>query len=128
MFLADTDRESIHKLAGLLEGDHCIRLAVWRDRHSYNSFINLPEDGIVFIRVDDSSIPGLELTKQAFALYPKIRLVWMAASEVHALDAFPQGVDAYLLLPATKVAINEVMACLRFKYHDTKKSNGGDDF
>jgi two-component SAPR family response regulator len=101
VFLADTDKENIRKFTCLLEDAHNIRPAVWQNRYSFDSFIEAPEAGAVFIRIDDPFIPGLELTRYASDHYPRINIVWMAKSESYALEAFPSGVDSYLLLPLT---------------------------
>ena len=101
VFLADTDKENIQNFIGLLEDAHNIRPAVWQNRCSFDSFIEAQEDGAVFIRIDDPFIPGLELTRYASDYYPRINIVWMAKNESYALEAFPRGVDSYLLLPLT---------------------------
>jgi len=101
VFLADTDKENIRNFTCLLEDAHNIQPAVWQNKCSFDSFIKAPEAGAVFIRIDDSFIPGLELTRYASNHYPRINIVWMAKSESYALEAFPRGVDSYLMLPLT---------------------------
>lgn len=115
VFLADRDKYNTERLIRIFNENYCIWSQVWLNEHVFQTFIRAPEDGVVFIRIDDPSIPGLELTRQAMAVYPKIQLVWMAENERHALEAFPRGVDAYLLLPATEEKVKKVMDCLAYK-------------
>ncbi len=112
VFLADTDRASMQTLACLLKKNHNIQPAIWQNRLSFGSFITAPEDGAVFIRIDDPFIPGLELTRQVSGYNPRIRIVWMAKSVSHALEAFPRGVESYLLLPATAEKLRIIMETL----------------
>ncbi len=125
VFLADTDKDSIHELTFLLEENHNLRPSVWRNRKSFHSFIKAPEDGAVFIRIDDFSIPGLALTMLAFENFPRVRIVWMAKSESYALEAFPRGVDSYLMLPPTAETLQLTMKSLDIAQARIRKSNHG---
>lgn len=115
MLLADTDRENIHMLSGLLKREHGIVPDIWRDIRGYHAFIDKPEGGIVFIRIDNCAIPGLDLTQAATAGDAGIHVVWMAESRVYALDAFRYGVEAYLLLPAAREALCDAIHTLKIK-------------
>jgi two-component SAPR family response regulator len=115
VLLADKDKYSTERLIRIFKENYSIWPQVWQNEHAFQAFIRAPEDGAVFVRIDDPSIPGLELTRQATAVYPQIQVVWMAAGEGYALEAFPRGVDAYLLLPATEEKLAEVMDSLIFK-------------
>ncbi|MEA4815469.1 MAG: hypothetical protein VB120_01205 [Lachnospiraceae bacterium] len=115
VFLADTNGENIRKLGGLLEEGHGVVPDIWRDIRGYHDFIGRPEDGIVLIRINDCTIPGLELTQAAVACGAGIHVVWMSESKTYALDAFRYGVEAYMLLPATGEALRNALNSLRFK-------------
>jgi two-component SAPR family response regulator len=107
--------DNTERLIRILNENHCLTPQVWQNEHAFQVFIRAPDEGVVFVRIDDPSIPGLEMTRQATAVYPEIQVVWMAAGEGYALEAFPRGVDAYLLLPATEEKLAEVMDSLEFK-------------
>jgi two-component SAPR family response regulator len=113
--MADNDKFNTKRLIRIFKENYCILPQVWQNERAFRDFLRAPDNGVVFVRIDDPSVPGLELTKQATAAYPQIQLVWMAAGERYALEAFPRGVDAYLLLPATKEKLAEVIDSLRFK-------------
>lgn len=115
VLLADKDKYNTERLIRIFKENYCIWPQVWQNEHAFQAFIRAPEDGVVFVRIEDPSIPGLELTRQVTAVYPKIQLVWMAAGEGYALEAFPRGVDAYLLLPVTEEKVKKVMDCLAYK-------------
>lgn len=101
MFLADTDKENIKELTCLLQKDQFIQPDVWQDLESCKSFIETSETGVLFVRIDDPTLPGLELTHLAARYYPIIHTVWMAENESYALEAFQRGVTAFIVLPAT---------------------------
>ena len=115
VLLADKDKSNTERLIRIFKENYRIWPQAWQDEYTFQAFIRVPEGGVVFVRIDDPSILGLELTRQATAAYPKIQLVWMASGERYALEAFPRGVDAYLLLPATEEKLAEVMDFLTFK-------------
>jgi two-component SAPR family response regulator len=115
VLLADTDRTDTERLVCVFKKNYGIRPQVWRNERAFHDFIRIPENGVVFVRIDDPSVPGLELTRQATAFYPQIQLVWMAANEGYAIEAFPRGVDEYLLLPATEEKLAKVMDSLKCK-------------
>ena len=115
VLLADKDRYNTERLIRIFKKNYCIWPQVWQNEHAFQAFFDTPEDGVIFVRIDDPSIPGLELTRRATTVYSNIQLVWMAANEEYALEAFPRGVDAYLLLPATEEKLAEVMDSLKFK-------------
>jgi len=113
VFLADRDKENIRHLSCLLEDAHHIRPAVWQNLYSFHTFIEEPEAGTIFIRIDDPLIPGLELTRYASDHhYPRINIIWMAKSVSYALEAFRYGAEAYLLLPATGETLQETIRSL----------------
>ena len=112
MFLADTDRRNIQELGGLIEREHGAVPDIWRDSSGYYDFIDRPEGGIVLIRIDDCAIPGLELTQAAIASGGSVHVVWMAQSDSYAVEAFRYGAEAYLLLPATRETLREVIRSL----------------
>lgn len=123
ILLADADKKNLTVLGALIEEMYGIHPSVYPgSENSFNEFLNGPGKGVVFIRIDSTLIQGIELTRQAGGRYPDIHVVWMAAYEGYAIDAFPQGVDAYLLLPATREKLDGVMEALSFKrrrYNDT---------
>lgn len=115
-FLADTDKENIKKLTCLMKKTQFIQPEVWQGLESCKSFIEALETGVLFVRIDDPSLPGLELTRLAAEYYPVIYTVWMAENESYALEAFPRGATAFLLLPATAEKLQNVeksIACYR---------------
>ena len=101
IFLADTDRENIKMLSGFLAQRYAIAPDVWQNSRRYRRFLEESESSIVFIRVDNCAVPGLELTQTAIARGNSVHIVWMAESDAYAVDAFRYGAEAYLLLPAT---------------------------
>lgn len=101
VFIADTDKENIHELTCMLKENQNIQPAIWQDLQSFKDSIDASQIGVLFIRIDDPTIPGLELTRLAAQYYPKIHTVWMAESKSYALEAFPMGVTAFIMLPAT---------------------------
>ncbi|NTV90566.1 MAG: hypothetical protein HGA22_09465 [Clostridiales bacterium] len=116
VLLADSDKGNLALITRYLSRCSDDSLPeYWEGRQAYSCFIREPEDGAVFIRIDDPLIPGLVLTDQALSSYPKMQIVWMAASESYVIDAFPRGVDAYLLLPATDEKLADIMDSLDFK-------------
>ncbi len=126
VLLADTDQDNTEQLIRIFNENHRLTPQVWQNERAFQAFIRAPEDGVVFIRIDDPSIPGLELTRQATTAYPGIQLVWMASGEGYALEAFPRGVDAYLLLPATEEKLAEVMDSLKFKKAKLEEKQNAD--
>jgi two-component SAPR family response regulator len=123
VFLADTDRENIQKLGGLLEREQGIVPDIWRDSRGYRSFVENPERKIVFIRIENPVIPGLELTRAA-ALEGNLHIVWMAESDVYALDAFYYGAEAYLLLPAAGERLRDIIDSLGVYKRGIKHTGG----
>jgi two-component SAPR family response regulator len=115
VLLADKDKDNLECLKRLFQNQLSLRPKIWQNGHTLEDFLGAPGEGVIFVRIDDPSIMGLEMTKQMTAIYPKIQIVWMAAGEKYAIDAFPRGVDAYLLLPATEEKLAEVMNTLNFK-------------
>jgi two-component SAPR family response regulator len=115
VLLTDIDKDNTEWLIHIFNEYYHLTPQVWQSERAFQTFIRAPEDGVVFVRIDDPSIPGLELTRQATARYPKIQLVWMAANDGYAIEAFLRGIDAYLLLPATEDKLKEVMDSLIFK-------------
>lgn len=115
VLLADKDRTNAEQLARAFRNSYGILPRVWCDEHAFYDFIHTPESGVVFVRIDDPSIPGLELTRRAAAFHPEIQLVWMAANEGYAIEAFLCGVDEYLLLPLTEEKLFKVMDSLKCK-------------
>ncbi len=111
VFLADTDRENNQKLGALLERGHGIVPELWRNSRGYRAFVENPESKIVFIRIENPSVPGLELT-QAATWDRRLHIVWMADSGAYALDAFYYGAEAYLTLPATEERLRDIMDSL----------------
>lgn len=101
VFLADTDKENLQKLTCLMKENQNIQLSSWQDLQSCKSSIEASEIEVLFIRIDDPALPGLELTRLAARHYPKIHTVWMAESKSYAIEAFPMGVTAFVMLPAT---------------------------
>ena len=83
-------------------------VTVWDGMSSFFKFAEDAAEGIVLIRIDNPLVPGLALTKTAAEQYPGLRKVWMAADERYALEAFPNDVDAYLLVPVTKEKLLEI--------------------
>lgn len=109
MFLADTDRENIKILSRFLAQKHAIVPVVWQNSREYLKFLDKSESAIVFVRVDNCAIPGLELTKAAITRGANIHVVWMSENDAYALDAFRYGAEAYLLLPATEEALRKTI-------------------
>lgn len=115
IFLADTDRENIDILSRILAQQHAVAPDAWRSRGGYLKFLDESERAIVFIRVDNCEIPGLELTQAATARGADMHVVWMAGSAAYAVDAFRYGAEAYLLLPATGEKLRETINSLHKK-------------
>lgn len=109
VFLADTDRQNIDMLRELLAKYHAVDPAIWHNNRGYYEFLDNSANAIVFIRVDNCAIPGLEITQAAIDSDTDIHVVWMAQSGAYALDAFRYGADAYLLLPATEETLRETI-------------------
>ncbi len=109
MFIADTDKENINMLCGFLTQKHAIVPDVWQNSRGYQKFLDESESAIVFIRVDNCAIPGLELTKAAMTRGDNIHVIWMSESEAYALEAFRYGAEAYLLLPATEEILRKTI-------------------
>ena len=109
MFIADTDSENIKKLSGFLVHKHDIVPDVWLNRRRYLKFLEESENAIVFIRMDDYAVPGLELTQNAISHGTGIHVVWMASNGAYAVDAFRYGAEAYLLLPAIEETLYETI-------------------
>lgn len=120
VFIADTDRANIKMLYVFLALKHSLVSAVWQNSREYLKFLDESESAIVFIRMDNCNIPGLELTRAAIERGTGIRVVWMSESDAYALDAFRYGAEAYLLLPATEDTLDEVMKSLVLE-RDRKK-------
>ncbi len=112
IFLADTDRENVKMLGGFLAQQPAIVPEVWHSNGRYLNFLEASESAIVFIRVDNCAIPGLELTQAAIEHGTNIHVVWMAKSDAYAVDAFRYGAEAYLLLPATGETVMETINSL----------------
>jgi two-component SAPR family response regulator len=112
VFIADNDPENIRALIRLFRKNYMISPETWKNRRGFSDFLQSTEDGAVFVRIDDPSVGGLKLSSEALKFNSGIQLVWMAASGAYALDAFPRGVDAYLLLPAKEETLDEVMKSL----------------
>lgn len=115
VFIADKDRENIQTLVRLFQKNYGINPAVWQNRNGLRTFLRNLQNGAVLIRIDDPSIPGLELTSQVLEFYPKVQLVWMAKSDSHALAAFSHGVEAYLLLPVSGENLEKIIRSLEMK-------------
>lgn len=121
MFLADTDRENIKMLSGILERNHTVVPDVWQNSREYLKFLDESESATVFIRVDNCAIPGLEITQTAIARGANIHVVWMAESDKYAVDAFRYGAEAYLLLPATEESLRKTINSLNRKINKIHK-------
>lgn len=65
-------------------------------------FLNNHDLDAIFIRIDVASNNGLEITRRLKEKFPKIKLIWMSYSDSYALDAFKEGVDAFIELPMTR--------------------------
>ena len=116
ILLADTDKKNLAVLSSLIEEMYDIRPSIcYGLTDSFYGFVNDTSDSTILIRIDDPLIQGVEMSRQARSYYPVIQVVWMSVSEGYAIDAFPQGVDAYLLLPATRKKMDAVMEALKFK-------------
>lgn len=115
MFLVDTDKENIQKLSGLLKKEHGVVPGIWKDSRGYHAFLDKSEGGIVFIRIDNCAIQGLNLTQAAISGGAGAHVVWMSESKAHALHAFQYGVEAYMLLPATGEALWDAINSLKIK-------------
>jgi two-component SAPR family response regulator len=109
MFIADTDSENIKILSGFLAQKHDIVPDVWLNRFRYLKFLEESESAIVFIRVDNCAVAGLELTQEAISRGAGIHVVWMASSGAYAVDAFRYGAEAYLLLPVIEETLSETI-------------------
>ncbi len=107
IFLGDTDRENVKMLSGFLAQQHAIAPKVWQNSGGYLKFLDESKSAIVFIRMDNCAVPGLELTQAATARGANIHVVWMAESDAYAVDAFRYGAEAYLVLPATENTLRE---------------------
>lgn len=70
---------------------------------------------MIFLRIDDMRIDGLELSRKAHIWYPRIQVVGMSHNESYAPDAFAQGIDAYLHLPATQEKLIQVAENLQLR-------------
>lgn len=114
-FIADTDRINIKRLSRFLLQKHGVIPEIWCTKHEFNMFLEESENAIVFIRVDNYSVSGFELTKSAAARSPNIHIVWMAGSDSYAVEAFRYGAEAYLLIPATENAIEETIDSINRK-------------
>ena len=114
-FLADTVCDNIQELCALLEKEHGMVPDIWQNSRRYHTFLENPQNKIVFIRIDDPSIPGLMLTQSAAAHNANTHIVWMAKSGAYAVDAFRYGAEAYMLLPAAKESLRDIMDSLVHK-------------
>lgn len=112
VFIVDNDPENIQTLIRLFQKNYRISPEIWESRRGFSDFLRNTRDGAIFVRIDAPSIEGLKLSAETLEFTPSIQLIWMAASGAYALDAFPRGVDAYLLLPAQEENLDEVMKSL----------------
>ena len=112
MFIADRDPYNLKQLIDLLSKNYGIIPHIMNSERSFREFIRNPEGGAVFVRIDHPSIEGLRLSAETTAFNPAVQLVWMAASAYYAVDAFPRGVDAYMLLPAKEENLRDTMKSL----------------
>ena len=109
MFIADTDSENIKLLSGFLAQKHEIVPDVWQNRCRYQKFLEESESAIIFIRMDNCAVPGLEITQEAISRGAGIHVVWMASNGAYAVDAFRYGAEAYLLLPVIEETLSETI-------------------
>ena len=114
--MADHDKNNLNQLRGLIRAKCNIQPDIYSSDITLISQLRQnPGEGVLFIRIDDMSLAALKLTSTAKMFYPRVQIVWMSESDKHALEAFARGVDAYLLLPATRENIAETINCLHFK-------------
>lgn len=115
-YIVDTEKENIRNLCELLEAECGLTPVVWRSYRGYRAFLDDPERGVVLIHIDSPAIPGLELTRAATARSSNnIQVVWMAESKAYALDAFRNGVEAFMLMPITGEALRDIIHSLEIK-------------
>jgi DNA-binding NarL/FixJ family response regulator len=115
IYIADSDAKNVQQLKLLLESAYGVVPDIWRSQRGQRSFFDNTNDNVVLIRVDDPSVPGLALTREAVARGPGTHVVWMAESAAHAVEGFRYGAEAYLLLPATGATLREAFKSLNYK-------------
>ena len=116
IILADHDKENLTQLRSLIYSQYHIRASIYEYEQNLLSQLSCHTgDGTLFIRIDDLSLAALKLSAMARMFYPRVQVVWMSKSDQYALDAFARGVDAYLLLPASRENIAEAIHCLEYK-------------
>jgi two-component SAPR family response regulator len=72
-------------------------------------FLKKEEVEVVFIKIDEVSTKGLEITRAVKRSYPMVNLVWMAYSKSYAMSAFEENIEGFILLPITKDKLQEVV-------------------
>lgn len=115
VFLADNDSDNLHALTHHFQELYGVCPQMLHDTMSYLSFLSGQAEGVVFVRIDNPSLGGLALSREALARQPRVQLVWMAHSETHGIEAFSYGADEYLLLPASETSLRDVMSTLEHK-------------
>ncbi|MDD2620558.1 MAG: hypothetical protein PHC92_07825 [Syntrophomonadaceae bacterium] len=116
VLLVDYEKNNLVRLSNLFRDKYKIDPSIFTGRlSSLYEFILHDEDGVIFIRIDNASVNGLEISRKAGIWYPRIQVVWMSDSESNALDAFAQGIDSYLVLPANWEKLQQIVQSLQYK-------------
>ncbi len=116
VLLADSEESNLAQLNVLFKDLYNTFPSIYSGNiSSLYEFILNDENGVVFIRIDDTSIDGLELSRKAHIWYPRIQVVWMSRNGNYTLDAFTQGIDAYLQLPASQEKLLQVVENLQLR-------------
>ena len=105
-------KEAHHLQEVLEEADYHYDVVNKLGRKSGMEHIKENDMDIVFIRIDQPKIRGLEISREIRKKHSRTQLVWMARSETYALQVFQEGIDAFLPLPATPEGICNVISRL----------------
>lgn len=116
VLLADSEKDNLAQLSALFKDLYNTFPSIYTGNiASFYEFILNDENGVVFVRIDDTDINGLELTRKAHIWHPRIQVVWMSRNKSYVLDAFNQGIDAYLQLPASQEKLVQVVENLQLR-------------
>lgn len=84
------------------------------------SYINSNHVDIAFVDVDLHEANGIALTRKLAKTHPKLNIVLYTGHPEFKPEAMDLFVSGYLVKPATKAALEEVLAHLRFPVRDVR--------
>jgi two-component system LytT family response regulator/two-component system response regulator LytT len=107
-FLLDVNQRDLYKLAAMLEqtGKVAVIGMSSHPQGALNQILELQPD-VLFLDLQMQGLQGLYVAEQVKQQFPAIQIVVITESKQHALWAFDQDIEDYVLKP-----LEEVRLCL----------------